>query len=123
MKKFIFGLIATVMFGFVGNAQNVISGKISNGKDVIDLPQEVVSSLKYDIKSDEFSTISKYSKTYQGIVYLVVDTKNLIVGVVLPPTVSKAAMGPILNCFKDCNRGGGSESGAWLCYYLCLTGL
>ena len=62
MKKLIFGLIATVMFGFVGNAQ---------GKYVLDLknyfPKEVLAS---DSGKNKVEVSKDFSKKYNGRVYI-----------------------------------------------------
>ena len=123
MKKLFFGLIATVMLCSSVNAQKIESGKISNGKESIDIPKEVVSELKYVENSSDFTTITKFSKSYDGNITLIVDSKNKVVAVVYPPSVSTSKLGPIGRCFKGCNAGGSSESGAWLCYWVCITGI
>jgi hypothetical protein len=127
MKKILFGLIATVMFSLNGNAQKIVSGKISNGKDLIDIPTEIASNLSYKADSSEFTTINKYSETLKGNVSITFDSKNKLVSILYPSSkpLSKAVIGPIKDCYKDCMKGsgGGSESGSWLCYWMCITGI
>jgi hypothetical protein len=122
MKKLVFGLIATVMFGFVGSAQS-LDGKIASGNETIDIPIEVRSLMKFDLKSQEFTQYVKYSEKLKGEVVLILDSKNKVVRATLPVGFAKAALGPIGKCLKDCMGGGSSESGAWLCYWVCITGI
>jgi hypothetical protein len=110
------------MFSFVGNAQS-LNGKISSGNVTIDIPLEVVSELKFDSKSQEFTKYIKYSEKLNGEVVLIMDSKNKLVSISLPLGLSKVGLGPIGKCLRDCMGGGSSESGAWLCYWVCVTGI
>ena len=64
MKKLVFGLIATVMFGFVGSAQENI-GNDSNFKSMIGLNIKVLDAFikqKIDVKSFDFNDKDAFLK-------------------------------------------------------------
>lgn len=125
MKKILFGLIATVLFSIAGNAQTskLIQGKMISGTEQIDLEPEILSSLKYSASSSDFITSTRYSEKLNGVVTVVTDNKNKVVGIILPTGLNSAKMGPIAKCMKGCMGDSGSESGAWLCYWVCIWGL
>lgn len=85
MKKIFFGIIATVFMCLNATAQEnkIVSGKISVGGELIDLPKEVKSELEYKQNSSEFIKYERYSEEFKGIV--VTDSKNNIVSITLPP--------------------------------------
>jgi hypothetical protein len=125
MKNLLFGIIATVLFSFTGNAQvgNIVSGKVSSGTSTVDIPLSLKSDLVYSKGSTEFTVFTKYSEKYKGDVTTILDRKYKIVAIILPnDTLTQQKLGPIGRCFSDCNSGG-SETGAFLCYWCCVTGI
>ncbi|SRR5690606_15514209 len=71
-------------------------------------------------------TISKYQEIVEGCILIDFDEEGKIVKVVAPNHIEinhlrVAVPDPqeLLDCFDECVDGG-SESEAWLCYYLCV---
>lgn len=121
MKKLLFGLIATVMFFEISSAQEnkIISGKISSGTTTSDLPLELKSALTYKINSQEFTTHQHYDKGLNGNITIIVDSKNLIVGITLPLDTSTEKIASIGKCLKNSFWGNGS---GWDGFWDCISG-
>ena len=119
MKKLLFGLIATIMFGFVGNAQVTKAGTcLPQGNSTVLIPSEIKSPIAN--ASNEVSYLSAFSKKYNGFVTVAFDTNFQIVEITAPKNSVdqvnvnlKAKLGPMAQCVKDCG-------GTWVCGAACL---
>ena len=118
MKKKIYCLIAIVSivnFSF-GQDAEIISGKINSDKYSVEIPAEFKSELTFKSDSPEFSIHKHYFNEIEGYVTVIADSKDKVVSVTLPSTISEARLRDIVKCFKNAFWGdGGGWSGFWGC--------
>lgn len=115
MKKIIIIFILTFANHYFTWAQEnkFISGKIIAGTTSIAIPTEVKSELTYKANSTEFIKYERFSEKMNGTIYIIADSKDKIVAVILPESANKFT--PV-KCFKSSFWGSGSGwSGFWDC--------
>jgi hypothetical protein len=117
MKNLLFSLIANVLIMPIckGQESKIISGKITIGSTITEIPGEIKSDLEYIIDSSDFIKHERFAENLGGYVTVISDNRDKIVAVVFPVTSATSKMNP-LKCFKTNFWGsGGGWSGFWDC--------
>ena len=108
----------------------MLGGVSVRAQDRIEIPLSIKSKIN-TLKNENVTTITKFSKEFNGFISISFDNENKIVKIDGPKAfiekvskISKVGPSPMRTCYKDCmSNGGDSESQAWLCYWICLVEL
>lgn len=98
--------------------KNLVSGKISIGIELIDIPKEIKSDVAYVIDSKNQTIYKRFSEILKGNVIVVTDLKNKVITAYIPEAGRQS---PVLRCFNASFGPSGDGSG-WGGFWDCLFG-
>lgn len=116
MKKLVFGLIATVMFGFIGNAQ--VSKPTDSGQVLLNIPKEFKSIYLETDKDSGAKTHVEFFKKYNVNITVIVDKSNKIIKFSVPKDSIDSNL--LLNIASPMGQCVGGCGGTWACFFGCL---